>query len=90
MFRENKLVLTVLGLYLPYNDNSVNSMDIYLESLDKVQCLIDDCDSEAPVILIGDMNTSLPRTQFLTREGFLRKNIVAVSFFQNCAIHQYS
>ena len=26
----------------------------------------------------------------LTREGFLRKNIVAVSFFQNCAIHQYS
>ena len=26
----------------------------------------------------------------LTREGFLRKNIGAVSFFQNCAIHQYS
>ena len=25
-----------------------------------------------------------------TREGFLRKNIVAVSFFQNCAIHPYS
>ena len=25
-----------------------------------------------------------------TREGFLRKNIVAVSVFQNCAIHQYS
>ena len=25
-----------------------------------------------------------------TREGFSRKNIVAVSFFQNCAIHQYS
>ena len=23
-----------------------------------------------------------------TREGFLGKNIVAVSFFQNCAIHQ--
>ena len=27
---------------------------------------------------------------YITREGFLRKNIVAVSFFQNCAIHQYS
>ena len=25
-----------------------------------------------------------------TRKGFLRKNIVVVSFFQNCAIHQYS
>ena len=28
--------------------------------------------------------------QLKTREGFIRKNIVAVSFFQNCAIHQYS
>ena len=73
VFRENKLVLTVFGLYLPYNDNSVNSMDIYLESLDKVQCLIDDCDSEAPVILIGDMNTSLPRTQFLTNNWFKKR-----------------
>ena len=30
------------------------------------------------------------KLQNTTREGFLRKNIVAVSFFQNCAIHQYS
>ena len=30
------------------------------------------------------------KAQTKTREGFLRKNIVAVSFFQNCAIHQYS
>ena len=26
----------------------------------------------------------------VTREGFLRKNIVAVSFLKNCAIHPYS
>ena len=26
----------------------------------------------------------------LTREGFLRKNTVAVLFFQNCAIHPYT
>ena len=32
----------------------------------------------------------LTRKTTKTREGFLRKNIVAVSFFQNCAIHQYS
>ena len=35
---------------------------------------------------IGNMNF----LTYVTREGFLRKNIVAVSFFQNCAIHQYS
>ena len=27
---------------------------------------------------------------YITREGFLRKNIVAVSFLQNCATHPYS
>ena len=32
----------------------------------------------------------VPVLTVVTREGFLRKNIVAVSFFQNCAIHQYS
>ena len=30
------------------------------------------------------------KTLRLTREGLLRKNIVAVSFFQDCAIHPYS
>ena len=29
-------------------------------------------------------------SKLVTKEGFLRKNIVAVSFFQNCAIHPYS
>ena len=30
------------------------------------------------------------RDVIITREGFLRKNIVAVSFFQKCAIYPYS
>ena len=25
-----------------------------------------------------------------TKEGFLRKNIVSISFFQDCAIHPYT
>ena len=38
--------------------------------------------------LIENINDNNGR--YITREGFLRKNIVAVSFFQNCAIRQYS
>ena len=30
------------------------------------------------------------KTTNTTREGFLKKNIVAVSFFQDCAIHPNS
>ena len=36
------------------------------------------------------MYLDVPRCGLGTREGFLRKNIAAVSFFQNCAIHPYS
>ena len=36
------------------------------------------------------METEVYKFPTSTREGFLRRNIVAVSFFQNCAIHQYS
>ena len=32
-------------------------------------------------------NTQDQLMNVVTREGFLRKNIVAVSFFQNCAIY---
>ena len=39
---------------------------------------------------IHDVFNRIEENQHVTREGFLRKNIVAVSFFQNCAIHQYS
>ena len=35
-------------------------------------------------------NICLHKLSQRTREGFLTKNIVAVSFFQNCATHQYS
>ena len=42
------------------------------------------------IYLDRDMQELLEALHLITREGFLRKNIVAVSFFQNCAIHQYS
>ena len=47
------------------------------------------CLTYNPVILKNNTRTN-SKIRHKTREGFLRKNIVAVSFFQNCAIHQYS
>ena len=46
--------------------------------------------SKYAMILMNDTPIIILKSQLITREGFLRKNIVAVSFFQNCAIHQYS
>ena len=37
----------------------------------------------------NSISTSPFENLLLTREGFLRKNIVVVSFFQNCAINPY-
>ena len=45
---------------------------------------------ECPLVRLNKPVLDLNVVQFETREGFLRKNLVAVSCFQNCAIYQYS
>ena len=62
--------MSLFGLYLPYNDNSKDCMDLYLDTLDKLQCLIDDNSSDTPILVLGDMNTPLPNTTSIPRNWF--------------------
>ena len=39
---------------------------------------------------ISNTHLEKGKVNFKTREGFLRKNIVAFSFFLNCAMHPFS
>ena len=46
-----------------------------------LHCILQTCYKQETLIF---------KSHLCTREGFLRKNIVAVSFFQNCVLHPYS
>ena len=57
--------LNVLGVYLPYWNNTKDQLELYCETLDKMQSLMDTYCGTAPLLILGDMNTSLPHTSLL-------------------------
>ena len=63
---DSKVLLTMIGVYMPYHDGSANQATLYSETLEDIQCIIDTNDP-SPVMLLGDMNASLPRTSKLSR-----------------------
>ena len=66
---NSKVVLTIIGVYMPYYDGSVNKISLYSETLDEIQSIIDTNDP-SPVLLVGDMNASLPQTQELKHQWY--------------------
>ena len=62
-------------VYLPYrpNDGGKEQMELYMDTLGQIQCLIDQSDSEVPIIIIGVFNTVLPDTESLTEKWYCRK-----------------
>jgi len=61
-----KLLLTVFGIYLPYYKGTTNQIQLYSETLDILQSSLDTIEP-SPVMIVGDMNTSLPQHHQLSR-----------------------
>ena len=56
---DGKVCLTIIGAYLPYHDGSSRQTELYCETLEDIQCIIDTNDP-SPVLLLGDMNCAMP------------------------------
>ena len=66
---SGKQLLNIFGVYLPYYNGTADQTSLYNETLDKLQCLVDDC-SGSPVVIMGDMNANLPLHSQLTRHWY--------------------
>ena len=65
---NSKVLLTIIGVYMPYYDGSVAHIQEYIDTLEDMQCIIDSNDpSPIPIMVLGDMNVSLPQGSQLTR-----------------------
>jgi exonuclease III len=53
--------LNVIGIYMPFWNNSYEHVLLYIEILEKVQVLYEEKGGNAPFIIMGDLNTSLPQ-----------------------------
>ena len=58
-----QVVLSLIGLYLPTRDSSAEQMELYLETLDQAQAILDGSCSAAPTLILGALILSyLKRT----------------------------
>ena len=74
MYKHN-VVITFYGIYLEYKyfDSSAEQNELYMETLVQLQCLLDQNNSDAPSIIMEDMNTALPVTQKISNNWFCKK-----------------
>ena len=57
----------IYGVYLPWTNDS---LDLYSDTLDQLQSLIDASDPTVPVIVVGDMNASLPKAELIPKTWY--------------------
>ena len=58
IFKDKVLLANIVGVYMPHNDNTRDSLENYLVMLDNLQSLMDNIEPEVPTIIMGDMNTT--------------------------------
>ncbi len=59
LVQSGKVILNIIGVYLPYYDGTPNQVALYSETLDVLQSVLDVC-PPSPTMIVGDMNASLP------------------------------
>ena len=62
--KNGKVLLNVIGVYLPFYNGRAEQTILYTETLDAVQSILESC-SNAPVVVMGDMNAALPQSEHL-------------------------
>ena len=81
---DPKVLLTVIGVYMPYYNGTTDHTIVYHETLDDVQCLID-ANEQSPIMFLGDMNASLPQSSIVShnwnkRHPFTRHSLMLYDF----------
>jgi hypothetical protein len=81
VYKSQCHILTLFGVYLPYEKNTTEQMECYMDNLDKLQGLVNGSDPNVPVIILGDMNTMLPQSETLTTNWYKQCPFFTKKFF---------
>ena len=66
---NGEVILTIYGLYLPHYNGMHDQIELFSETLDILQASIDDMEL-SPLMIIGDMNATLPSNNQLVRNWY--------------------
>ena len=71
---ENNLTRVICCVYMPYYNGKSDQLELYIETLDMLQAIIDQYASIAPIKIIGDLNTKLPTSHKLIKNWHRHDN----------------
>ena len=66
---NGEVILTIYGLYLPHYNGMHDQIELFSETLDILQASIDDMEP-SPLMIVGDMNATLPSNNQLVRNWY--------------------
>ena len=86
VYKNQKLLLVIYGLYLPYENHTLEQMELYMETLDNLKSLMESTVAQCPMLIVGDMNTSLPTSETLDsgwykKHPFSKRSLILYDFF---------
>ena len=59
LMHNSKPFLTIIGVYMPYYNGKAEQSELYAETLDKIQVLLNVNAINSPVIILGDLNVTM-------------------------------
>ena len=68
--KNNSLIQVICSTYMPFYNGKRDQTDLYIETIDALQVLIDQYASIAPIKIIGDLNTPLPLSEKLSKNWY--------------------
>ena len=66
-------VLTVYGVYMPYNSGTASQTELYIDTLNQLSTIIEESSGQAPYVVLGDMNTELSNKATLNENWYKKK-----------------
>ena len=70
---NHKVILTVYSVYMLYENHSKEQLELYMDTLDKLQSMLDDSSAKTPILHVGDVNTVLPQTTELNNLWYKKR-----------------
>ena len=67
---ESNLIQVICCTYMPFYNGNSEQIDLYVETVDALQAVVDQYASIAPIKIIGDLNAQLPTSQKLAKNWF--------------------
>ena len=87
---KNETLVTLFGLYMPHYNGSMEQIELYSETIDELQDMVDACGT--PYVIVGDMNATLPQKTFIQRNWhkkrpFNSNSMLMYDFLMNNELH---